>query len=184
MKKQLIRLTESDLHMIIENTISDILNERHVIKIPKQEAPMGDAIPPMEDDSMGGDPSMEDPNDMGSEMPPMDGQEDMGEEMPPMSNGNMGGEPNQELMDTIGQLGMEDQNAVLKYAKSMIDDGDGQDTMTNDNQMPMESTERFNSIISEIIQDFFDDNKKEVRDTNKKITNNKINKRNPFISNR
>lgn len=179
MKKQLIRLTENDLHRIIENTVGDILNERHVMRLPNQTPPPSD-MPPM-----GGEqPPMDAPNPMGGEPPMGDDMPPMGGDMPPMSDGDGSNGVNQELLDVISQLGLEDQNAVLKYAKSMTDNEDNQGMQNGGGQTPMENRDRSNAIVSEIIQGFFDNKKEKVRDTNKEITNNKINGKNPFITNR
>lgn len=73
------------------------------------------------------------PSQMGSDLPmqepPMDempqgDNEGMGPQEPPMER-PQGGEDDDELMSVIDSLSMEDKATVLKYAKSMADDSDG-----------------------------------------------------------
>lgn len=174
-------ITEQDIKNIVEEAIN-VLFERHVIKVPHNDAPPmeGDNVPPpppmdeppMEDDPMGQEPLMDEP--------PMedDGVSD---------NGGV----NQEIIDAISKLSMEDQNAVLKYAKSMTDDSSNADGNMNaeppmdnsDEQMPMEGRRISKKRINELFQDLTTYDNERIRDT-KKITNKKMVKGNPFLSGR
>lgn len=172
-------ITEQDIKNIVEEAIN-VLFEKHVIKVPHNDVPPmgGDDVPPpppmdeppMEDDPMGQEPPMDEP--------PMEGNED---------NGGV----NQEIIDVISKLNMEDQNAVLKYAKSMADDSSNMDANMdvtppmgdNDGQMPMEGRRISKKRINELFQDFTTDDGDRIRDT-KKITNKKMKKGNPFLSGR
>lgn len=96
------------------------------------------------EDPMGGDPNaMQDPNAMGGD-PNMD----MGGE-PMMDDQNAMGDDD-ELMNIINGLSIEDKAAVTKYAKSMVDNSEG-------DEMPMESKKNIKSIIDEVIGDVLSD---------------------------
>ena len=99
-------------------------------------------MPPMGADDMG----MNDP--MGGGEPPMDDQQ------PPMDN-EMGGNPEDDELDSIVDgMSAEDKAAVVKYAKSIADDSNA---MPQDGGMPMESTFNYKGIIDEVINDVLDD---------------------------
>ena len=107
--------------------------------------PMGGAP-----DDMGGDePPMEGPDDMGGE-DPMGGPDDMGDDEPPMG----GDSDDDELMSIVDGMSTEDKAAVIKYAKSMVDDSS--DDMPQDGGMPMESFRSYKRVIDEVINDVLD----------------------------
>lgn len=109
-------------------------------------------IPPMGADDMG----MNDP--MGGGEPPMDDQQ------PPMDN-EMGGNPEDDELDSIVDgMSAEDKAAVVKYAKSIADDSNA---MPQDGGMPMESAFNYKGIIDEVINDVLDDHEgtKRLEDT-------------------
>lgn len=139
------------------------------------EEPMGDdPMNDMGDNSpMGGDDPM---NDMGDNAP-MDGEEPMGDE--PMDN--MGGNP--EIDNVFNQLDTEKQSAVLKYAKSMVNDtassNMGSEPMDNANSMPsMGESKKYN--LDEIIDSVINGTTSRKRG-DKNITNTKLSKGNPFV---
>ena len=86
------------------------------------------------DDQMGGDP-----NGMGGDVPPMDGQmgpdgmgggePPMNGDMPPMDNGgDMGQDEGGSEIDSLyGKLSGDQKNAARKYIESMINDDDDND---------------------------------------------------------
>ena len=106
-------------------------------------------MPPMGHDDMG----MDGPN-------AMDDADPMGED--PMADGGMdnpnamGGEDD-ELMNIINGLSIEDKAAVTKYAKSMADDSNGEETPDMGGEMPMESRRNIRNLIDEVINDVLDD---------------------------
>lgn len=124
-------------------------------------------MPPMDSDDMGG---MEDP--MGADPNAMGGQED------PMGGEQPTGGDDQELTDVINSLSMEDKAAVLKYAKSMADDSNG-DEMAQDGGMPMESVKSFKDIIDETINDVLD-NKEGTDRPQRKLPKSYKGMNNPF----
>ena len=129
-------------------------------------APMGGDLDGMADFNapeppMGADP-MSDPGmdmnqggDMGPE-PPMDNEPDMDGGPDDMGGGS---KEDNELMSVLDKMSVEDKAAVLKYAKSMVDDedddfemGDQDDDMGNqDDGMMPESRRTFRNIIDETI---------------------------------
>lgn len=167
----MIEITNNDLQRIVTEAVR-MLTERHVIKAPTQEPPM----PPMDEEPMQ-EPPQEPP------MPPMD------EEPIPQESEQGGGEVNQELIDVISQLGLEDQNAVLKYAKSMTDKDkpQGDESIPQEPQggdMPMESRKYLKQRVDEIMGSICTDNTR--IDNSKDVDKNAFSKRrhNPFVSNR
>lgn len=100
-------------------------------------------------------------------MPPMPASDDMNGEVPMGDIGEnepLGDEPmespnepsptesseDDELMNIIGNLSIEDKAAVIKYAKSMVDDSD-------EGEMPMESKRSIKGVIDEVINDVLND---------------------------
>ena len=126
-------------------------------------------MPPMGSGDMGNDP-MGDPNGEGETMG-----DDIGNE-PPMDD-----EPNDdndELDDVIDSLSVEDKAAVLKYAKSMADDG-GDDEQGG--EMPMEGFRSMKRIIDETINDVLDGYEGTDR-PQKKVAKSYRNLKSPFKS--
>lgn len=105
-------------------------------------------MPPMGADDMG----MEDP--MGGAL------DDMGGEEP-----SMGGDDD-ELMNIVNDMSTEDKAAVIKYAKSIVDDSEG--GAPQDDGMPMESVRNYKGIIDEVINDVLD-NQEGTKRPSKKI---------------
>ena len=147
-------------------------------------------MPPMDDSSMdvGGEGQMpEGPSDMGGMPDDMASGPDMGGEEP-MAGGpdNEGEEPDdieggnehEELMQVADQLDTEDEAALIKYGKSMVDDSDGEDPM-----MP-ESKFNFSKIIDETIGSLLDKkNDSGTKRPGKKLNSKqRDNKSNPFVS--
>lgn len=133
-------------------------------------------MPPMSPDGdMGGeDPNaaMGAPDDMGGE-PPMD-EEPMGGEDP------MGGNPDDdELTSIVDGMSTEDKAAVIKYAKSIVDDSEGAAPMGGD--MPMESVTHYKGIIDEVINDVLD-NQDGTKRPSKKLPKEYKGMRSPFKS--
>ena len=120
-------------------------------------------------DPMGG----EDPS-MGAE-PPMGGPEDMGGQDP-----SMGGGDDDELMNIVNGMSTEDKAAVIKYAKSMVDDSASGD----DGGMMPESKFSFSRIIDETLGSLLDKKKDNGIERPGKKLNSKQrgNKSNPFVS--
>ena len=130
-------------------------------------------MPPMGPDDMG----MDGPNAMG-------GADPMGED--PMTDGGMddpnamGGEDD-ELMDIINGLSIEDKAAVTKYAKSMADDSNGEETPDMGGEMPMESRRNIRNLIDEVINDVLD-NREGTKRPEKKLPKQYRNVEMPFKS--
>lgn len=103
-------------------------------------------MPPMGADDMG----MEDP--MGGAPDDMGGEDPMGGDMP--QDPSMGGGDDDELMNIVNDMSTEDKAAVIKYAKSIVDDSEG--SVPQDGGMPMESTKNYKGIIDEVINDVID----------------------------
>lgn len=192
MKKQIIRLTENDLHTIIRDTVKSFLrenmeDERHVLKLHKEE-PMDDDLPPLDEPPMGAPeppaPPMGNEPPMGGDEPPMGNPDDdmppMDDE-PPMGDDNGGGNT-QEIDDIFNSLGIEDQSAVLKYAKSMSDNG-GNDNAPDDG-MPMENHKyNLDRIIEDVLGREVRGKDRELKRPIKKTSYND-NLKNPFITHR
>lgn len=109
------------------------------------------------------------PQDMGS-LP--NSQEMSSADMPDMNDG--GDKSDSEINDIFNQLDTEKQAAVIKYAKSMVDNKSG-----NDESQPDVNEEQ---IVNEITNNILDDRKDENNDNEEKIRNKKITNSNPFIS--
>lgn len=120
-------------------------------------------------DPMGG----EDPNAMGGE-PPMGGPEDMGGQDP-----SMGGGDDDELMNIVNGMSTEDKAAVIKYAKSIADEGSPE--MPQDGGMPMESFRNYKGIIDEVINDVVD-NQDGTKRPSKKLPKEYKGMKSPFKS--
>lgn len=200
MKRHIIRLTESDLHNIIKTAVNSLMensfDERHVLKLKDDSndlgdlPPMGEDMPPIDEPPMNEPPMNEPPlneppmddNDP-SAVPPMN-DEESNDDMPPMDEPNdADGGNTQEIDDIFNQLGIEDQSAVLKYAKSMSDNnGDA----NNPQEMPMEAIKYANldAIIKEIMDLDTRGKDRTVKRNSKDVTNDKIDNTNPFISRR
>lgn len=128
-------------------------------------------------DDMGGEDSMaggpddmgEEPDDMGGEDPMAGGPDDMG-----------GGNGHDELMQIADQLDTEDEAALIKYGKSMVDDSGSPEGGMD---MP-ESRFNFGKIIDETLDSLI--NKPEdngiKRPVKKLNTKQRDNKTNPFVS--
>jgi len=143
-----------------------------------------------EPDDMGGeDPMAGGPDDMGGEDPMAGGPDDMGGEPDdmgdedPMAGGpdDMGGgNDHEELMQIADQLDTEDEAALIKYGKSMVDDSGSPEGGMD---MP-ESRFNFGKIIDETLDSLInkpEDNgiKRPVKNLNTKQRDNKTN---PFVS--
>ena len=128
-------------------------------------------------DAMGDDMGMDDPmasggpDDMGA--PDDEGPDDMG------APDDMGGEDD-ELMSIINNLSIEDKAAVTKYAKSMVDDSE--DSMPQDDDMPMESRRRMKRIIDEVFNDVVLDKQKGTKRPEKKLPKEYREMESPFKS--
>lgn len=84
---------------------------------------------------------------------------------------NIDNEKNGEIDDIFSKLDTEKQAAVIKYAKSMINDADE----NNDED----------GMVTEITNNVLDDiQKKEIEKNDKKIRNKKVTTDNPFVSKR
>lgn len=127
-------------------------------------------------------------------MPPMGEEPPMAPEMgpeppmgdePSMDGPDAGGEgDDDELMNIINGLSVEDKAAVKKYAESMADNnggGDDEPPMSEEPPMPMESKQKIDSMVNEISDELMNGKRKRFE---KHITNNKVSKNNPFVSNR
>lgn len=126
-----------------------------------QDNPVGDMNDPLSDGNQVPDmPSNEPSGDMG--LNPVDGNE-------PNNNGG-----DNEINDVFNQLDIEKQSAVLKYAKSMVNNAD---TPSNDAPKPMGESTQYN--LDEIIDSVMKDERKRG---NRDITNDKIKQSNPFVS--
>jgi hypothetical protein len=144
-------------------------------------------MPPMGDgNDMGGDQMMgnEDPNAMGENDPNMmDGQDaSMGDQMMGNEGPNaMGGEPsqgNEELDSVVSNLSTEDQAAVLKYAKSMADDNNGEES----NGMMPESRRNYRNIIDETINSILYGDDEKVTRSDTRLPKRYRGKNSPFNS--
>jgi hypothetical protein len=115
-------------------------------------------------DDMGGEP-----DDMGGEDPMAGGPDDMG-----------GGNGHEELMQIADQLDTEDEAALIKYGKSMVDDSASGD----DGGMMPESRFNFSRIIDETLGSLLDKKKDNGIERPGKKLNSKQrdNKSNPFVS--
>lgn len=127
-------------------------------------------------------------------MPPME-DEPKGMPEPPMDDTKEAPEEgNNEIDDIFGKLNTEKQAAVIKYAKSMVDDneeGDNEETSDEapedgmpDDKMKMESKENLGNLVNEIINSILDDDEEEDSREDDKIRNTKVTKDNPYISKR
>ena len=147
-------------------------------------------MPPMgADDDMGmDDPMGGAPDDMGGDEPPMGGPDDMGEEDPMGGPDDMGGdEPpmggdsdDDELMNIVDGMSTEDKAAVIKYAKSMVNDSEDNIPSASD-EMPMESVRNYKGIIDEVINDVLD-NQEGTKRPGKRIPKEYNGMKSPFKS--
>ena len=142
--------------------------------------PMGDGNDMGEDQMMGNeDPSAmgeNDPNMMDGQDAPMEGQM-MGNEDP----NAIGGEPsqgNEELDSVVSNLSTEDQAAVLKYAKSMTDDNNGEES----NGMMPESRRNYRNIIDETINSILYGDDEKVTRPDTRLPKRYRGKNSPFNS--
>jgi hypothetical protein len=71
-------------------------------------------------------------------------------------------------MNIINGLSIEDKAAVTKYAKSMADDSNGEETPDMGGEMPMESKRGMKNIIDEVLNDVLD-NKEGTKRPEKKM---------------
>lgn len=207
MKKQIIRITENDLHWIINDAVQHMLmrenfeDEKHVFKLKQhdEEPPMGmndmppmDAQPPMDEPPMPPQSSNEPPMD-NSPMNDANAPQ-MGENEPPMGNDDEGGDDiggnsngNQEIDDIFDGLSTEDQAAVIKYARSMTDNNGGSNNEPPiGNDMPMEN--KYYSHIDRIVEDILSrevrGKDRELKRPNKDLPYDEEENNNPFISKR
>ena len=129
---------------------------------------------------------------------PMDGgnapEGDMPE--PPMEEGPK--EDKSEIDSIFNKLDTEKQAAVIKYAKSMVNDADDEKVQDGDGGMPeppmeeeapggmIESKKGLNSLVNEIVNNILSDmetgDDEDRRDN--KIRNRKISTDNPYVSKR
>lgn len=124
----------------------------------------GIGMPPqdgMEEPMMGTEEPM-----MGGEDPMAQGGEELGGEAPIEGDDAQQGGENQELIDTINSLSIEDQAAVLKYAKSMQDNGEGQE------QLPT------NESLDDLTKKKSD---RSVKRDDESINKNVKDRKNPFV---
>lgn len=120
---------------------------------------------------------------MDAPMPPMDGQPEMGDDLRPEAQPNdMGMGDNQEpapaeegseIDSVFSQLDTEKQAAVLKYAKSMVNDKAGEEPQPDAN---VEEEKIVTEITNNILNDRVD------KKSNEKVRNKKITNANPFIT--
>ena len=162
-----------------------------MLKVPKQDT----GLPPMG----GPDPMMGDPT-AGGGMPPMGDEGSPVDNEPPMGdgteqNGDSQGDSSdqQELDDIFNNASIENKNAILKYARSQTqNDEGGQNQGQNDGgmpPMPNESRDYKKDLVNEIVNGIIGDmNDREGNDgikrNEKKITNKRIKRNNPFVSGR
>ena len=139
------------------------------------------------------------PNDMPSAPPmPMDGgnapEGDIPE--PPMEEGPK--DDKSEIDSIFNKLDTEKQAAVIKYAKSMVNDTDDEEDQDGDSGMPeppmeneapdgmTESKKGLNNLVNEIVNNILSDmetsDDEDRRDN--KIRNRKISTDNPYVSKR
>lgn len=86
-------------------------------------------------------------------------------------------EKNGEIDDIFSKLDTEKQAAVIKYAKSMVNDKENDDEV--------EETDENEEMVNEITNNILDDMSKKSSETkDKKIRNTKITNDNPFVAKR
>ena len=86
-------------------------------------------------------------------------------------------EKNGEIDDIFSKLDTEKQAAVIKYAKSMVNDKENDDEV--------EETDENEEMVNEIANNILDDMSKKSSETkDKKIRNTKITNDNPFVAKR
>jgi hypothetical protein len=160
--KKIVRLNESELKALIKESVKRILSEEEMI---------GNSIP-MDDNGFNGeDPMAGGPDDMGGAPDDMgEGPEDMG-----------GGNGHDELMQVADQLDTEDEAALIKYGKSMVDDSAAGG---DDGGMMPESRFSFSRIISETLGSLLDKKDNDGIERPGKKLNSKLRgkKGNPFVS--
>ena len=167
----------------LSNIFESVFEERPTkLEIPN-DTPLGGEMDGMDDmdnapaPPMGSDIGMEDPMG-GNDAAPMDDPNAMGDD--PMAGDEPMGNEDGELMDIIDNLSIEDKAAVTKYAKSMVDDSNGE-MPQDENPMPMESRRSFKSIIDETINDVLD-NKEGTKRPEKRMPKQYRGINNPFKS--
>lgn len=126
-----------------------------------QDGPEDNAMtePPM---SMGD----EEPMNVPTEVDGLDGNDEMDGDM--SDNGG-----NHEIDKIFDKLDTEKKAAVIKYAKSMVND--------SDDEMKSEGRKRLGNIVNEIVNDVISDRKNK---DDKKIRNNRVTQENPFVPKR
>lgn len=133
--------------------------------------------PPMGDE--GNEPPIG--NEPPTDEPPMgDGMDDPGEQ---------GDDSQNELIDIFKNASLEDKNAILKYAKSQTGQNDDSEEDKSEKELPMESKRFRNKLVNEIINGVISDmnqrdKEKGIKRFEKKISNKKITRQNPFVSGR
>lgn len=162
------------------------MNERHVID-PSKELGIDFSAEPeggFQPEGIGQMP----PSDMPEPPIPMDDNEAPENDMPepPMDDEQKG--ETSEIDRIFDKLDTEKQAAVIKYAKSMVNDSDGND-IPDDNDGPGDMTESkegmdnlVNEIVNNILSDMETGDDEDRRDNI--IRNKKITTSNPYISKR
>ena len=162
------------------------MNERHVID-PSKELGIDFGNEPNDIQQPEGIGQMP-PSDMPEPQTPMDDNEEPEDGMPesPMDEGPKG--ETSEIERIFDKLDTEKQAAVIKYAKSMVNDSDG-NGIPDENEGPGDMTESkegmdnlVNEIVNNILSDMETGDDEDRRDNiirNKNITAN-----NPYISKR
>lgn len=139
------------------------------------------------------------PNDMPQEPPmPMDGGDVPEGDMPEPPMEEEPKEDKSEIDGIFNKLDTEKQAAVIKYAKSMVNDTDGEEGSDGDGGMPeapmedkapddmMESKSGLNNLVNEIVNNILSDMETDDNEDRRddKIRNKKITTDNPYISKR
>lgn len=153
--------------------------------------PMGGADPMMGNDPMGGADPMAG-NETAGGNDPMNDSDPMGDGADNQSQDS----DQQELDDIFNSASIETKNAILKYAKSQSKNDNGNDSNEEYSQepmpeMPMESRKYHNKLVNEIVNGIIGDldmnDREGVKGTKrdeKKITNKRVKRNNPFVAGR
>ena len=138
------------------------------------EPPMDDSpMPPMDND-------IDSPQDDNFGMEPNDDSQ-MADDNEPMDNG-AADDKNSEIDDIMDNLSTEDQAAVVKYAKSLTDDSESDESHDDDDMgMPMES-KLYHRVIKEALDDMLDTKNSAPRGEKKMSTKARKSAKNPFVS--